>query len=613
MVLRIGQIRGAWSMRTHSAFLAGVIAAMPILVDAQGYGELNIGDARARFYAHGLISNNLVTNASAFEVPIGGGVHALYSAGLWVAGFSSDNQLKLAAMKYESGTESDYYTGPLTVDGSASTNASMMAAYDQVFSVTREEVAQHLAYHACLSDPDCDPATAFPGYQTPLAITNWPAVNDDPGFSTYQAPFIDHNLDGNYLPEDGDVPCILGDQALYFVFNDKGGPHMLTGGQPIGIEVQTMAFAYDSGDPALDQTVFVHYHLINRGTSTLTDARIGMFNDFDLGCGNDDLVGTDAARNLTYVYNADDMDEDCLGAPGYGAQPPAFGMVFLKGPYHDANAVDQEDPGELPAWNGMGFGDGAIDNEKLGLSSAMHLYRDGDPCCTDPVQPGHYLNYMRATWKDGVPLAYGATGYPVTPTPTGCLFSFPGTSDPDGVGIPDGSLVTPWSDSYSPVALDRRTIASMGPFTLEPGDHHDLLMAYVYARAVSGGALTSVAALQARVDSIIEFAQGLPLWTNPRETFQGACVGEVEQGVTERIGRALLFFPVPASGSVQVEVPSSLAGSNLVIRDATGRIVLQQRVLPDRNTIDLSRLAPGLYTCEALSRNARYTGRLVKE
>lgn len=591
-----------------------MLAAMvPSNALAQAYGELSIGDVRARFHAHGLIGSNLANQTAAFEVPMGGGVHALYSAGLWVAGLSSDSQLKLAAMQYESGTESDYYTGPLTVDGLATTNAAMMAAYNQVFSVTSEEVAQHLAYHACLADPNCDPTTTFPGYQTPLSITNWPAVNGDPDFATYQAPFIDYNLDGNYNPADGDAPCILGDQALYFVFNDKGGPHQLTGSQPIGIEVQTMAFAYDSGDSYLDQTVFVHYHLINRGAQTLFDARIGMFNDFDLGCGDDDFVGTDAARNLTYVYNGDEMDQACLGAAGYGAQPPAFGMAIIKGPYRDDNAVDQEDPNELPDWNGTGFGDGVVDNEKHGLSSAMHMYRQGDPCCTDPASAAHYYNYLRGIWKDGIPLAYGANGYPVTPTPTSCLFSFPGDSDPDGVGIPDGSLVTPWSDMYTPVSPDRRTIVSMGPLTLEPGAHHDLLLAYVYARAETGGALASVQALQSRVDSVTAFAQTLPLWNNMREVFQDGCQEQIEQGMTDITESSLRLYPVPASTSVQLDATKELVGATLTLRDATGRVILQRRVLPDRNTIDVSRLAPGLYTCEALSRNARFTGRLVKE
>lgn len=599
-------------MRIFSPILLALIVA-PCAVSAQAYGELNISDVRARFHAHGLIGRNLATQTEAFEVPIGGGVHALYSAGLWVAGLSSDNQLKLAAMKYESGTESDYYTGPLTVDGTATTNATMMAAYNQVFSVTSAEVDQHLAYHACVADPNCDPAIAFPGYQIPLSITNWPAVNDDPDFAVYQAPFIDFNLDGIYNPADGDAPCILGDQALYFVFNDKGGPHLLTGGQGIGIEVQAMAFAYNSGDPYLDQTVFVHYHLINRGTQTLTAARIGMFNDFDLGCGEDDLVGTDAARNLTYVYNGDEMDQACLGAAGYGAQPPAFGMTIIKGPYRDDNATDQEDPNEMPAWNGTGFGDGVIDNEKHGLSTAMHMYREGDPCCTDPVQSGHYYNYLRGIWKDGIPLAYGGTGYPVSPATPDCLFSFPGDSDPSGVGLPGSSMPPAWSDTYNPTSPDRRTISSMGPFTLEPGAHHDLLLAYVYARAGTGGALASVQNLQSRVDSVTAFAQTLPLWTNMRETFQGGCQEPIGQGVIDLKDATLRLYPVPALNAVQVEVPAVLAGSNLVIRDATGRVVGQQRLGLGTCTISVADYAPGLYTCEALSRNARFTGRLVKE
>lgn len=372
-----------------------------------------------------------------------------------------------------------------------------------------------------------------------------------------------------------------------------------------------MAFAYDDADPALQQTVFVHYHMINRGVLTLEDTRIGMFNDFDLGCGDDDFVGTDAARNLTYVLNGDALDESCSGTPGYGTQPPAFGMVLLKGPFGDNNLLDEEDPDALPSWNGTDFGDGLIDNEKHGLGKAIHMYREGDPCCTDPSLSLHYYNYLRGIWKDGLPLSYGGTGHSTDPDALACSYAYPGDSDPVGAGT--GGVPQPaWSEAGFTVP-DRRTVSSAGPFTLEPGMHEDLLIAYVFARADAGGAAASVSALQARVDSVAEFAQTLPIWNTLRYEFQGGCDGAVPNAIDERASALLRMFPVPASDHVQVEAPRGLAGATLLIRDGAGRCVTAQRLVEGTNRIGIATLAPGMYSCEVRSKEALFTGRMVVE
>lgn len=601
-------------MKNRYTLLAALAVLTACPSHAQSYGELDLNEVRARFYAHGLIGHDLDGSSAALEVPQGEGANALYSAGLWMGGLSPDSQLKLAAMKYEPLGESDYSTGPLTTDGTATTNATMMAQYDHVWEVTREQVELHMAYFQCISDPDnCELSEEFPdGYEIPAGFFDWPAINTEPGFSIYQAPFYDLNHDGDYDPSVGDAPCILGDQALYFVFNDKGAAHVLTGSQPIGVEIQAMPFAYNSGDPYLDQTIFVHYHIINQGTQTLTGTRIGIYNDFDLGCGDDDFVGTDAARNLTYVFNADDQDDDCLGTSGYGPQPPAFGMILLKGPFRDANGADEEDPDLLPSWNGTAFGDGIIDNELFGTTKSIHMYREGDACCTEPTLGVQYFHYLGGIWKDGTPLTYGGTGHSLDPGALPCDFSFPGDSDPIGAGT-GGVPQSPWSETISTVP-DRRTVTSAGPFVLEPGMHEDLLVAYVFARANSGGAAASVAALQARVDSVTAFAHTLPLWNTLRDDFQGGCEGVTPTVIDEAVHTGHLeLFPVPAADHVQLNTPQALVGSVLCLRDATGRVVAGQRLSVGVNDIDIASLAGGMYTCEVHTAKALYTGRLVKE
>lgn len=600
-------------MSTPKTLLLCTLIASTTLANGQAYGELQINDVRARFHAHGRIGYAAGSGEPQFEVPAGSGSHVLFSAGLWLVGIDPDAGPRGAAMMYEGDSGNDFYPGPLTTDGSASITPDVMAQYDQVWSVTRAEVMAHLDYFNCLSDPGCDVAAEYPdGYEIAPALLNWPAINTDPGYSTYLAPFYDFNSDGDYDPAVGDAPCILGDEALFLVFNDKGGPHLYSGMLAVGIEVQAMPFAYQGPGTWKDQTVFVRYKIINRGTHTVESTRLGFFNDFDLGCGDDDFFGTDPSRNLVYIYNNDDLDENCLGNQGYGAQPPAFGQMILKGPLLDPDGSDNAMNEALPAWNGSGFGDGIMDNERSGISHSMAMNREAPSCCNDPTQGGHFYNYLNGYWKDGTPLSYGGTGYSTEPDALPCAFIFPGDDDPLGTGT-NGLVQDPWAE-VDPSTPDRRSIMSMNAFTLEPGEHVDLLIAYVYARAGNGGPLASVQLLQERADSVRAFAATLPIWnTFGEDIFYDQCADYPTVGIGEARRERLVLFPVPASESVHVIAPTDLAGELLMIKDAAGRLVVTQRLEAGPNTIGISLLGQGLYTVEVRAVQAHYTGRLLKQ
>lgn len=600
--------------KPFALFLFAFIASTgPAL--GQAYGELDLNDVRVRFYSHGLVGLDPEAHQSAFEVPKNAGTHPLYSAGLWIGGTSSENLQHLAAMMYEAGGEADYYPGPLTIDGSASTDDAMMAQFDHVWVLTREEIGRHLTYHACLADPECDVASAFPdGYTTPPSFFDWPAINATPGFATYLAPFMDMNNDGDYNPADGDAPCIMGDQAAFFVFNDRGGPHLFSGSLPIGVEVHAMPFVFDGDSPALDQTVFIHYRIINRGTLSLTDAHIGFFMDPDLGCSEDDMIGSDPARSLLYAVNGDWVDEDCMGVTGYGAQPPAFGVTVLRGPRMNSNGLDDPAENTMPAWNGRGFNDAVPDDERLGLSRAMYFLREGSNSMTAPQGPADFMNYLHGRWKDGTPLRYGGTGYGGT---LDTRFAFPDGTDPLGVGN-DGSPQPAWSEASAGNAPgDRLGLSSMGPITLEPGMHQDLFLAMVYARASVGGPSASVQALQQRVDSVENFLYNNSYWgiVDFANSFDVSpiCMTNYSVEVAEHEVVSLQFFPNPASDRVVLQAPRALHGGTLLLRDATGRIVATQRLIEGNNTLDIAAIARGVYNCEVRTSKGRYAAKLVKE
>ncbi|HRD52686.1 MAG TPA: T9SS type A sorting domain-containing protein [Flavobacteriales bacterium] len=579
----------------------------------QAFSELDIGDVRARFFSNGRVAGGGSAGSTQYEVPIGEPASPLCVGGLWIGGQSTDGGLRVSRTLYDSFGTAHFFPGPLTLNGT--TDAGASASYDQVWRVSRAEVDAHHAYFLCLNDPGCDPAIQYPnGYTIPLSFMGWPAMGEvAEGYATYLAPFHDFNQDGNYNPADGDAPCIMGDQALFSIFNDYLGN--VNGNTGLGVEVHQMPFAFNSSDPAIGQTVFVSYRLINRSNQTYTNTMLGFFNDFDIGCATDDFIGCDPSRSLAYGYNWDNEDTSCLGQAGYGVQPPAFGMTLIKGPLVDADGADDALGNTLPNWNGRGFGDGIIDNERHGLSHFMYFNSTASPCCNDPAISLHAYNYMRGIWKDGTPMSYGGSGYSTDPSALLCAFMFPGDGDPVGAGT-GGQVQNPWSETVqTPATPDRRGLMSMGAFTLEPGENMHLLFAYVYSRAASGGPVASVEALRSRVDSVLAFAQTLPVWNaNEALAFGNGCTDYTSVSVTEVPGaQQLTIFPVPVSDALHFHAPTGLAGGSFTLRDATGRTVLQQRIMPDRNTIDVIGLAKGVYLVEAVARTTRLTCRVVKE
>jgi len=482
-----------------------------------------------------------------------------------MAGETAGGQLKLAGHLF--GYGSDFFPGPLTISGDASITPETSQAYDQVWSVRATEVELHRAYFACLNDPNCDITSAFPfGYTIPQGFIDWPAEgNISAGQAPYLAPFFDNDQDGSYEPFDGDHPCVPGDQALFSIFNNKLSAHTETNGQPIGVEVHMMPFAYESEDLALAQTVFIHYKIINRSTQDLHDFRMGFFMDPDLGCANDDFLGTDVGRSMFYVYNWDDVDEPCLGALGYGPQPPAFGMAVLTGPRMDADGSDNINEPLVPAFNGSGFDDGMIDNERYGLCNTMQWNREGAFAVSDPSIPAHFHGFLRSQWKDGTPQTYGGIGYDLDTGAIASNFLYPDDSDPFGVGT-NGVPQSPWHETQQQ-PQDRRGVASMGPITFAPGDEQEILIAYVYARATSGGALASVTALQHRVDSIATFAATIPGIMAPGSPCDALPLSIAQHAKNTT---ALNVYPMPANDHATIVTSNQGTGRTIQILDAHG-------------------------------------------
>ncbi len=439
--------------------------------------NLDINNVRTLIHNGGDMWWDLVNNPR-YEIPKvdnpADARHSLFAGSVWIGGKDKTGQLRLAAQTYRQ-DGNDYYPGPLRNDGTASTEKAICEKWDKHFVITKAEIAEFI------SDFNAG-NVSFAKYPT---IKDWPAMNNEPGFEKYLAPFVDVDGDGVYDPNKGDYPRIIGDQAIWWVVNDKGNIHSESQAQPIGIEMQCMAFAFATTNEVNNMT-FYKYKLINRSTLTLTDTYLGQWVDADVGFFENDYVGCDTTRGLGYAYNGNDESSN---ASGY-KYPTAVGVDFFLGPLADtADGIDNDRDGlidEVTIDGKDNDNDGLVDEpdeiyEHWAMSSFFY-YNNDFSVRGNPETGSHFYGYLAGFWKDGAPVIIdhpsgNGNGYPdqgESGTPTN--FMFPG----DVGGCIDGTGWTEPAAGNSPA--DRRFVISAGPFTLQPGAVNEVVVGVVWAQ-----------------------------------------------------------------------------------------------------------------------------------
>jgi len=513
---------------------------------------LDINNVRARVNAGGDMWWDLPGGTgSKYYIPKAGSATSMFAGSLWIGGLDINNQLKLAALRFRQ-VGNDYWTGPLTVDGTAAIDEVTCSQYDRQWKITRAVVDEFLAH----TDPITGAFIPDEEYTIPKEILEWPAHGDvSKNQSYYLAPFYDVDGDGEYNPLAGDYPyydidnslcqtrtptmdesiegviwgsvladqVIKGDQTIWWVFNDKGNFHSETGGSAIGMEIRAQAFAFATNDEVNNMS-FYSYEIINRSTFELTETFFAPWVDTDLGYARDDFVGCDVGRGLGYCYNGRAVDGS--GEPeSYGDQPPAIGVDFFQGPYMDPLPEDRPqyrfiyDPttNELigreqlcdESINGVNFGDSIPGNERYGMRRFVYHNNSG-AFNGDPQIAAEYYNYLRGIWRNGQKMEYGGDAFPGNPGTVGPItdFMFPGDTDPCNWGTggmpPNGGFGQNgfyWTEetgnngSPNPPE-DRRFMQSAGPFTLKPGAVNYITVGIPWARATSGGPFASVQLLR---------------------------------------------------------------------------------------------------------------------
>lgn len=544
-----------------------------------GYSILDINSVRAGINSNGDLYWNYSNQM--YEVPAGGTAHTMFAGALWIGGLDTSNQLHLAAQTYRQ-SGNDFFNGP--VMNTASYSAANDLLWAQVWKINKTTIDSFLMWRANPS--------LYPNYTVPSVITNWPGNGDvNQGQAAQLAPFFDYNGDGVYSPSNGDYPCIKGDQTIFFIFNDDRNLHTESGGLKFGIEVQGMMYAYKAPGTWLDSTVFMNYRLFNRTANDYDSLYLGSWTDFDIGYFGDDYIGCDVTRDLYYSYNGDVNDGSSANPTvgTYGANPPAQGVLFLRGPE--------------PALN-----DG-VDNDHDGLTDEANefctfnrfvYYNNTFSVTGNPATPADHYNYMSGKWKDGTPVTYGGTGYGGN---LPCAYMFPDDSDPLGVGT-NYTVQAPWSEAgEGNTPSDRRGLGVSGPFPL-PG-YKDMCIdfAYVFGRGTNGPA-SSVAVMQNNADSIKAFyATTTPCACTPNPL-----------GVNENQNQNIIrVFPNPSSGNVTIYWQPQHAGTRMDLYNLSGQLVMSQTINKSSTDIQLESFPAGVYLLRITDGATVSTAKLVKE
>ncbi len=363
------------------------------------------------------------------NVPGADAASTIFASNLWIGGLDPAGNLRSAFNLYDQDGGS-FQAGPLDPILGVAFEDLDAELFNKVWSVNRTEILAHLEDFA---DGNIDGVVSD-------NILEWPARGNVLYAGVLDninaAAFHDENGDGIYDPLQGDHPIldpgVIPDQMLFAMYNDVGFANQ---GRPTQIEIQLTMYAFSCAEnEALNHSVFTRHKITNRASEDLRDARVALFQDFDLGCYTDDYIGCDPENNLVYVYNQDAEDGDAGGNCQGGVMPfttevPVQSTRFLN-----------FDLSSFIAFQNAGVG-------------------NPHPATTDPQIHDEMFNYLNGVWRDGTPITTGGNGYN------------PGSTDETSFLFPGNpNSPTEWSMSAEDLTEgDWRGVASMDLGTYLPG------------------------------------------------------------------------------------------------------------------------------------------------
>jgi hypothetical protein len=379
-----------------------------------------------------------------------------------------------------------------------------------------------------------------PDHVVPEAIMSWPGNGLlDNGEPIRIAPFVDLNSNDMYEPMLGEYPLIKGDQAVYAI------THTESYIENVSQDHLPLPFDLHIMHYQYDGELYPSLKNVIFVNYQYINRSENIFTDLRFGQFIDPDIGypfddlVGCDSTISLIYGYNSVDTDSMYESEY-----------------DFN-------GTLPAV-GLKFL-----NEPLRSHVSERIWSSAQQ-----------LDDLLFGTQSGLP--FMDLGYPTN-------FQFPGGDFQDVV---TGGLGT-----------DRRSVGATGPFTLGPGDTLCMDLAFIYARAASGGAYASVEALKLRADSV----------QAAYEVFNTGCTSYPSMvGMTERlVAPTLQVYPNPSLGLVTVQ--SDEPQHELSVLDMQGRVLMQLQPQRAQVVLDLRGLSDGTYLLRTVSAGGTAVRTLVLE
>lgn len=304
------------------------------------------------------------------------------SAGIWISATDSLGNLHLAAHNIN-GNNHDFWPGPIDIQNGQSANPLQ---WNKVYPISKNEINFHKQNYK------------KGGYVASSNIINWPGSSST-NYLSPLAPFVDVT-DNNkiYEPIKGDYPYINSDALVYSIYNDNFASHSYSNGLPLGVEIHTSLYAFNSNDSFLQNAVLARHIVYNRSQNNYKNFRFSNVINFNIGNIENEYLGTDVGTKTLFTIN---------------------------------------DTNEATFKNGLVSMGCMLINKPL--NSTMYFKNSTDPIYGNPTNAIEFNHLMQGKWKNGKQLTYGSEGIDGVGK---ARFVFPYTSDND-----NGNLL--WSEQSS--------------------------------------------------------------------------------------------------------------------------------------------------------------------
>jgi hypothetical protein len=362
---------------------------------------------------------------------------------------------------------------------------------------------------------------------------------------------------------------------------------------PMGIETHVMTYAFDCDD-VLDNVIFLYTKHYNRSELNYNDAFLGFYADTDIGDYTDDFIITDVDRASVIAMNGDAFDDD------YGAILPGQSITILRGVKQDADNLDN---GfgilDMQTTNGIGYGDGIVDNEYRGLDFSVDVSNTG-VAMGDPDNEIEFYNTMTGKWRYGENIKFGGNGYDTDTSSINSRFknSYNDSYQYGTYGQEPFDVYEWWS-----IPSDKRMIGSSGPFTFEAGSSKDMYLAFVFARQGIGSD-TSVVLVRENIDA-------LKLLFDSDDLECGSLVLSVKDNQVSEPNN-LSVYPNPFNDLVKYNYEGSDPNAIMHVYDLLGHELMQTSVKQGGNQLDLSKFKGNAFIIKLIDQEASYSQKLIR-